>query len=147
MVSIANQTCKDFEYIVVDGASNDGSIDIIHQYEDCITHWVSEPDTGIYNAMNKGVKIAKGDYCLFINSGDELYNIKTIEKINACDFDEDYVQGIISRTIKGRDVFINPPKNVTLGFYLYGQNNYHQASLIRRKMLLDNPYEIGRAHV
>ena len=70
--SVVNQTSLEFEYIVIDGASTDGSIEIIKEYKEKITFWVSEPDTGIYNAMNKGIHAAKGTYCQFLNSGDSL---------------------------------------------------------------------------
>lgn len=72
--SVVEQTYNDFEYIVIDGNSNDGSKDVILKYSDKITIWRSEADTGIYNAMNKGIKLAKGKYCLFLNSGDYLYS-------------------------------------------------------------------------
>ena len=75
MQSVLNQTCKDFEYVVVDGASTDGSVDVIQrfsqQFGDRIK-WISEPDKGIYNAMNKGIRMASGDYLEFLNSGDCL---------------------------------------------------------------------------
>ena len=72
-----HQTSKDFEYIIIDGASADESVDIIKEYSDKIDHWISEPDKGIYNAMNKGIKIAKGIYCQFLNSGDYLISSNT----------------------------------------------------------------------
>jgi len=66
--SVMAQTCRDYEYIVIDGASTDGSVDIIRQYEKKISCWISEPDKGIYNAMNKGILQAHGNYCIFMNS-------------------------------------------------------------------------------
>lgn len=71
--SVVSQTFTDFEYIIIDGASTDKSVDIIREYADKITYWVSEPDNGIYNAMNKGILKAKGEYLYFLNSGDKLY--------------------------------------------------------------------------
>jgi len=70
--SVVSQTYTDYEYIIIDGGSTDGCVEIIKQYEDKITYWVSEPDKGIYNAMNKGILKAKGEYCQFLNSGDWL---------------------------------------------------------------------------
>ncbi|MGK0446280.1 MAG: glycosyltransferase involved in cell wall biosynthesis [Polaribacter sp.] len=70
--SVVNQTSLEFEYIVIDGASTDGSVEIIKDYKEKITYWISEPDTGIYDAMNKGIHAAKGTYCQFLNSGDYL---------------------------------------------------------------------------
>ncbi len=84
--SVASQTCRDFEYIIIDGASTDGSVDVIKEYVESpadknVSYWVSEPDSGIYNAMNKGIKKATGDYCLFLNSGDSLYTDDVIKKV------------------------------------------------------------------
>lgn len=78
--SVRSQTNKDFEYIVIDGASLDRSVDIIKEYQTCITYWISEQDKGVYNAMNKGIALANGDYCIFMNSGDVFYDSLTIEK-------------------------------------------------------------------
>ena len=78
--SVIAQTWKDFEWIIIDGGSTDGSKNLIEQYDKYITYWISESDKGIYNAMNKGIKIARGDYLQFLNSGDYFYNEKVIEK-------------------------------------------------------------------
>jgi len=68
--SVVSQTFTDFEFLVIDGGSTDGSVEVIKRYADRITWWVSEPDWGIFHAMNKGILQAKGDYCQFLNSGD-----------------------------------------------------------------------------
>ena len=79
--SVLSQNFKDLEYVIIDGGSADGSADIINQYADRISYWVSEPDKGIYNAMNKGVLHAKGEYLQFLNSGDWLENDKILSTI------------------------------------------------------------------
>lgn len=79
--SVTQQTFKNFEYIIIDGDSSDGTLDIIELYGNDISFWVTEPDSGIYNAMNKGISLSSGNYLWFINSGDELYSEDTIEKI------------------------------------------------------------------
>jgi glycosyltransferase involved in cell wall biosynthesis len=71
--SVVNQTWQEFEYIVIDGGSTDGSADFIESQSETIDYWVSEPDKGIYNAMNKGIAKASGEYLLFLNSGDHLF--------------------------------------------------------------------------
>lgn len=79
--SIINQSYKNIEYIIIDGASKDRTIEIIKRYESKISKWISEPDKGIYDAMNKGLQIAKGDYVWFINAGDEIYSSDTLKNI------------------------------------------------------------------
>ncbi|TRO63920.1 glycosyltransferase family 2 protein [Christiangramia sabulilitoris] len=78
--SVLNQTWKDFEYIVIDGASIDGSIGVLEDNSAKLSYWISEKDNGIYSAMNKGINIARGEYLLFINSGDELYHPKVLQE-------------------------------------------------------------------
>ena len=79
--SVIQQTCKNFEYIIVDGGSKDKTLDIIHKYERHITKWISEPDEGIYDAMNKGIKLSKGKYLWFMNAGDTIYDKNTLSRI------------------------------------------------------------------
>lgn len=94
MQSVLSQTFKDFEYIVIDGGSNDGSKQYIESQEKSIQFWVSEPDNGIYNAMNKGIKAANGEYLLFLNSGDFLNgNTSLKDFINHSDFEGDIIYG------------------------------------------------------
>ena len=83
--SVAAQTFKDFEYVVVDGASTDGSVEVIRKYEPRFAHlkWVSEPDSGIYNAMNKGIGMASGDYIQILNSADCLAASEVTSKMLA----------------------------------------------------------------
>lgn len=79
--SIAVQTSKDYEYIIIDGASTDGTLEIIKKYENDIDNWTSEPDKGLYDAMNKGLKLATGNFVWFINAGDKIFDSTTVEKI------------------------------------------------------------------
>lgn len=81
--SVAAQTFKEFEYIVIDGASTDGSVELIKQYESRFAHlkWVSEPDSGIYNAMNKGLRMASSEYVQILNSGDGLASNEVTERM------------------------------------------------------------------
>src|SRR5688572_4810851 len=73
ILSILNQTYTNIEYLIIDGRSKDRTVDIIKKYENKISYWVSEPDKGIYDAMNKGMNAAKGDYIWFINAGDVIH--------------------------------------------------------------------------
>ena len=81
--SIANQRYDHIEYIIVDGASKDGTITLIENNKSAVSKWISEPDKGLYDAMNKGLGMATGDYVWFINSGDEIYNTSTIAEMVA----------------------------------------------------------------
>ena len=69
MLSVLDQTYHDIEYIIIDGGSTDGTVDIIKKYADRLAYWISEPDKGIYDAMNKGIAVATGDYINFMNAG------------------------------------------------------------------------------
>jgi glycosyltransferase involved in cell wall biosynthesis len=79
---ISAQTNKNFEYLVIDGGSKDGTIDIIRKYPNVITKWTSEPDNGLYDAMNKGLKMASGEFVWFINAGDQPYSENTVESLS-----------------------------------------------------------------
>ena len=107
--SVLSQTYDDFEYIIVDGASTDGSQDYLREIEKKWDrpmnrlHIISEPDTGIYNAMNKGIRMAKGDYCLFLNSGDYLANKDTLQQVfSDFPFGKDIVYGHQWNEVDGR---------------------------------------------
>lgn len=81
MLSVLNQTYKNIEYIIIDGESTDGTVDIIKKYSDRLAYWISEPDTGIYNAMNKGIAAATGDYINFMNAGDKFTTSNIVNTI------------------------------------------------------------------
>ena len=79
--SVINQEYKNIEYIIIDGGSKDGTVEVIKKYDHLISYWVSEPDRGIYDAMNKGINKASGDWILFLNSGDVLIDYKIVENV------------------------------------------------------------------
>src|SRR5579863_7406616 len=83
ILSVLNQTYPHIEYIVVDGLSTDGTLEIIKRYKTKISKLISEKDEGIYDAMNKGLAVATGDYVVFMNSGDEFYEAETVSKVFA----------------------------------------------------------------
>ena len=142
--SVINQTHKDIEYIIIDGASNDGTLEVIEKYREHTTKIVSEKDKGIYDAMNKGLALATGDYVLFMNSGDEIYDEQTVEDIFA--------------TANGADIYYGEtemyndnweslgrrrheaPENFSWTSFKFGMSVSHQAIYIRRSIL--TPYDL-----
>ena len=142
MSSVLAQSCQDFEYIVVDGASTDGSVDVIKQYlADKRLRWISEPDKGIYNAMNKGIRLANGDYLQFLNSGDTLIDEQVVDKmyaqLNSCNY-PDIVVGRMSRlmddgTILPEKHFVIGNRHLTINSFYFGSVN-HPPSYIRRNL-------------
>ena len=122
--SIIKQTCKDYELIVVDEGSTDGSLEIIQSFSSYISHLISEKDRGIYHAMNKGIKCASGKYCLFLNSGDTFHDADVLGRV--CDnlSGADFYSGHLQRFNK-RKCWINySPKRVT-AYFLAQKALYH----------------------
>ncbi len=93
--SVTAQSYKNIEYLIIDGGSDDGSVEIIERHSNGIYYWVSEPDKGIYNAMNKGIEACTGDYLLFLNSGDTLTQEGILEQAVDLGMDKDLVYGDI----------------------------------------------------
>jgi glycosyltransferase involved in cell wall biosynthesis len=133
--SIFTQTFQDFEYIVIDGGSTDGSREYIEKHQYKITYWVSEKDNGVYNAMNKGIVKANGEYLNFMNSGDWFYENNTLEKVFNQINDEDIVYGN-AKFLKTKGIvdFILPS---ILDFnFFYKDSICHQASYIKKELFL-----------
>ena len=97
--SVKSQNFHDFEFIIIDGGSKDGSLEVIKENETLIDYWVSEKDSGIYNAMNKGIKISKGEIIVFINSGDLFKKnaLKLIRNLFEKNKSLDFVFGTVKR--------------------------------------------------
>ncbi len=134
--SVVSQDCKDFEWIVIDGGSEDGSKDLIEAYSDYITLWVSEKDLGIYDGMNKGILASKGDYLLFLNSGDILNDKNTISKIYNDNNKEDIVIYDIKLHSEGKEIVkdLAHLKNLPIVSFLFSGTFPHQSTLIRRDL-------------
>jgi len=132
--SVITQTYSQIEFIVIDGNSTDGSKDVINKFSNFFTYSISEPDNGIYNAMNKGIKVATGDYLLFLNSGDSLHSDTAIESVvkEMIDTLDIYYGDIIYDEIHQQNRR-NFPDRLTFGFFL-AQNLSHQASFIKREL-------------
>lgn len=140
--SVIQQSFKDYEWIIIDGGSSDGSEDVIKTYQSHFSFWCSEPDKGIYNAINKGLSHAAGDYIQFLNSGDWLYDSTSLEKAFAqIDGKYDIYYGDMVQVNDGGK--LNPityPDE--LGFLFFPYNNIcHQATLYKRSLFDNNPYD------
>ena len=136
--SVVSQTWRKFEFIVIDGNSTDGGKEVLEQYSSQIDYCVSEPDKGVYNAMNKGIRVATGDYLLFLNSGDVLYNEKVLESVNSAingDFGIYYGDVIIKKPDSERH---KKYPDVLSFSYFYTGALCHQSCFIQRTLFSDH---------
>lgn len=138
--SVVSQNSNDFEYIIIDGGSTDGSAEVIKQYESQIAYWVSEHDRGIYHAMNKGVSKANGEYCIFMNSGDCLYDSSVVSRFVEANFVEDIIVGKVFANTDMGQLSLPPVREISM-YHLYSGAIPHQGAFIRRKLLQDTPYD------
>lgn len=143
ILSVISQNYDSYEYIVVDGASSDGTIEIVRNYNSKIKHVLSEPDSGIYEAMNKGVKFACGDYCIFMNAGDRFVNDSVLSAVSQfLDGSYDYVLGNeVGIDDKGKINHYKHSRKAITPYKLMWSSVSHQASFIKRSLLLDDPYD------
>lgn len=147
--SVASQTSKDFEHIIIDGASTDNSVEVIKHYVESTNNpspdtnhhqikWISEPDKGIYNAMNKGIRMAAGDYIQILNSGDSLFDEHVVERMLAALEEKKYPEILYGNMIKQwpdgrtRCDCCERGKLTMLSFY-HGTLN-HDSAYIRRSL-------------
>ncbi len=135
--SVKNQTWRDFEHVVIDGNSTDGSKEVIEQYSASINYWVSERDSGIYNAMNKGIRSATGDYVFFLNAGDILYSDTTLDEVQkSLNGNLDLYYGdVIFKDSQEERIVTYPDK---LSFYFFSYDCIcHQTCFIKRTLFTD----------
>lgn len=136
--SVINQTFFDkIEYVIIDGGSTDGSVDIIKEYEDKLAYWCSESDGGIFPAMNKSIEHCHGDYVLYLNSGDILNNNNVIERVYD-ELDKDIVYGNEYKVNNKRTLAIFPDK-LTENFFKKSALP-HQSTFIRTELLKQRGY-------
>jgi len=140
--SVANQSYKDFEYIIIDGGSNDGSVEVIKKFEDKLAYWVSEPDKGIYSAMNKGILRSKGDYLLFLHSGDWLADDGVLSRIFSKSRSADILCGDMNFVTNGRFSLRKAADENQLSLsYFFNNSLCHPATFIARRLFNDNLYD------
>jgi len=134
--SVISQTFCNFEWVIIDGGSADGSKDLLEQYSDKITYWCSEKDNGIYQAMNKGIKSSHGEYLLFLNSGDILKNNTVVENVLPYLKEYDFIVGNVylssdfSKNMVKDKMFTNSGVVWVLNQFAYP----HQGTFINRNV-------------
>ena len=143
--SIVSQTFTNYEYIIIDGGSTDGSKEIIKKYVNKITYWVSELDKGIYDAQNKGILEAKGEYIIFMNSGDYFFNREVVLNVFKNKPSEDVLYGDIIRVSTNKKETVKFPKIMSFTFFnkvglcpqsVFVKTHYH------KKYMFDLSYKI-----
>lgn len=136
--SVAGQSYKNLEYIIIDGGSSDNTLDIISEYKQYITSWVSEPDTGIYNAMNKGLSFASGELIYFLNAGDYFYNEHIVSDIADLYIKEgrpDVIYGVVMTYSSHNNTQKRFGREVKLKEAKKGRVICHQAIFMKRQIL------------
>lgn len=140
--SVMCQSFRDFEHIIIDGGSTDGSVDVLQEYNEHITYWVSEKDNGIYNAMNKGIAKSTGEYLNFMNSGDCFYDADVLAKVNSYNSDADFIVGkdyhFNEKKQKGH-ASVQPPRTTMIHFFVSTLD--HQSSFIKRELFENSLYD------
>ena len=142
ILSVINQTYLNIEYIIIDGGSTDGTVNVIKKYADKIAYWVSESDKGIYDAMNKGIAYSHGEYCNFINAGDKFCSSSILKQV--MDFNH------VADIIVGQDLHVNEHNKIVSRSVLPRRYNLlhfyittipHQSCFIRASLLKKYYYE------
>lgn len=141
--SVVSQDFADYEYIIIDGGSSDDSRQIIESYSDRITYWVSEPDKGVYNAMNKGITIAKGEYLHFLNSGDIYASDKVLSTVFSKEYTDPLIRGVQICNYGNRTERWENLGNREITVYdMFVNTMLHQATFIRRDLFVKyGPYD------
>lgn len=138
--SVIAQQTADFEFIVIDGASNDGSRELLEKYTDKISYWVSEKDSGIYHAQNKGAKFAKAKFLLFLNSGDCLCDDQVLAKAAKELDDTDIVYGDVmmlnEKGVQHKEIL----PDLMSAEHLIKSTIWHPSAFIQKKLFLNYGY-------
>lgn len=140
--SVLKQSFLDYEYIVIDGGSTDESLQVLNNYNNKLSIWVSEKDTGIYNAMNKGILKCQGEYCLFLNSGDWLKDARVLQKVFSTPAVADIIYGdMIIDWGKGKLRLGTMPNQISL-YQMYTDTLWHPVTFIKKRLFsLYGPYD------
>lgn len=139
VASVLSQDYTDYEYLVIDGGSKDGSKEFI-EHTKGISYWVSESDKGIYNAMNKAIKLAKGDYIIFINSGDWFHDNQVLKNVAPYLNNADFYVGNSIEVLNGEERLDVSPQKLSLNVLLNSFSIHHQATFTKTALLKKSPY-------
>ena len=139
--SIVSQTYKDFEWIVIDGASTEGDREFLEQHTDEMTFWCSEADSGVYNAQNKGISRASGEWMIFMNSGDKFHDKTVLDRVFRTPHSAEILYGDWIRVYEsGKTEEKHAPRTFSL-HGIYQDNICHQAMFIRSSLMKSSPYD------
>ena len=143
--SISSQSYPYIEHIIVDGKSTDNTIDLVHKYENDKLKWISEPDKGLYDAMNKGIKMSTGDYLCFLNAGDTFFAADTVELIMQSDEPADIIYGETAIVDNNGNFLhmrrLKAPDKLTWKSFKQGMLVCHQAFIVKREVV--EPYDLS----
>ena len=142
ITSVINQTYDNIEYIIIDGASSDSTLDIIKKYEDKIDYWQSEPDKGIYDAMNKGISLSSGEWINFMNSGDCFFDHDVIEKISKYSINNPIYDIIYGDVVKKDNTKIKQYSPTYINFLLE-RSLCHQSIFAKKRTFINNYFNIS----
>jgi len=131
--SVVGQTWKEFEYIIIDGGSTDGSTAFLKENDNLFNYWISEPDKGVYHAMNKGIAKASGEYLLFLNSGDHFYNTKVLENNQNVIVDYDLIYFNMNVIGENKKFVKQYPDTLSFAYFLK-DNLPHPAIVIKKEL-------------
>ena len=142
IASIKSQTFTDYEWIVIDGGSTDGSREVLQANQQLFTFWSSEADRGIFDAINKGIAHASGQYISCMNSGDEYFSSDTLQAVFAAPLTADIVYGDWYQVFPDRRVFCSMPYPLDFSVFYY-HNICHQAMFVRTKALQEKGFDLS----
>jgi glycosyltransferase involved in cell wall biosynthesis len=131
--SVLSQNYSRIEYLIIDGGSTDGSVEFIESNENKLSYWCSEKDEGIYDAMNKGIIRAKGDYILFLNSGDYFYDSKSLSYLVSNSSNEGIIYGKMGMYVNESLQTKAYPYKLSLAYFRY-DTIPHQSAIIKREL-------------
>lgn len=138
--SVINQTFQDFEFVVIDGGSTDGSRELIEKYQDKIDYWVSEKDGGVFSAMNKGIRAATGEFVIFMNGGDCFHDTTVLQDVQPLLTNEyDIYYGENYNVVSNTKKFRTYPEKLQFSFF-YSNAINHQSTFIRKSLFDDHFY-------